>query len=222
MVIQDREITQEKQKEHHLVPDVRCPGCGAEIKLDNRTYAFYDGPIRCHPCQALFRIRTGDVDLVFQTSVPEFVDYPPVPGATGGMLIAPPELLEPGLTVPPPLLATLSAECIPAESLHHMKTVARHYRNGSWAAVAVFCRAAVQAALRQCGIADGPFIGMLAKAKERGLVEGFVLSCCDTVREAGGESSHSLEGPTSQREAIAVIGAAATVLGRLYAVPPPP
>ena len=27
MVIQDREITQEKQKEHHLVPDVRCPGC---------------------------------------------------------------------------------------------------------------------------------------------------------------------------------------------------
>ena len=37
MVIQDREITQEKQKEHHLVPDVRCPGCGSEIKLDNRT-----------------------------------------------------------------------------------------------------------------------------------------------------------------------------------------
>ena len=168
MVIQDREITQEKQKEHHLVPDVRCPGCGSEIKLDNRTYAFYDGPIRCHPCQALFRIRTGDVDLVFQTSVPEFLGYPPVPGATGGMLIAPPELLEPGLAVPPPLLATLSAECIPAESLHHMKTVARHYRNGSWAAMAVFCRAAVQAALRQCGIADGPFIGMLVKARERG------------------------------------------------------
>jgi hypothetical protein len=216
MVIQDREITQEKQKEHHLVPDVRCPGCGSEIKLDNRTYAFYDGPIRCHPCQALFRIRTGDFDLVFQTSVPEFLGYPSVPGATGGMLIAPPELLEPGLAVPPPLLATLSAECIPAESLHHMKTVARHYRNGSWPAMAVFCRAA---ALRQCGIADGPFIGMIAKARERGLVEGFVLSCCETVREAAGESSHSLEGPTSQREAIAVIAAAATVLGRLYAVP---
>ena len=221
MVIQDREITQEKQKEYRLVPDVRCLGCGAEVKLDNRTYAFYDGPIRCYPCQALFRIRTGDVDLVFQTSVPEFVDYPPVPGATGGMLLAPPELLEPGLAVPPPLLATLSSECIPAESLHHMRTVARHYRNGSWAAVAVFCRAAVQAALIQYGIADGPLTGMIAKAKERGLAGGFVLSCCETVREAAGESGHSVEGLTSQREAIAVIAAAATVLGRLYAVPPP-
>ena len=50
---------------------------------------------------------------------------------------------------------------------------------------------------------------------------GFVLSCCETVREAAGESGHSVEGLTSQREAIAVIAAAATVLGRLYAVPPP-
>ena len=102
-----------------------------------------------------------------------------------------------------------------------MKTAARHYRNASWTAVAVFCRAAVEAALKQYGIADGPFIGMVAKAEKRGLVGGFVLSCCETVRVAAGESGHSLEGPTSQREAIAVIAAASTVLGRLYAVPPP-
>ena len=208
--------------ERSNVPDVRCPGCGAEIKLDARTYAFYDGPIRCHPCQALFRIRTGDFDLAYQTSGGELVAYPPVAGATGGMLIAPPELLEPGLAVPPSLLATLSSECVPAESLHHMRTVARHYRNASWAAAAVFCRAAVEAALKQYGIAGGPFIGMIAKAKERGLVDGFVLSCCETVRVAAGESGHSLEGPTSQREAVAVVAAAATVLGRLYAVPPSP
>ena len=189
------------------MPDVRCPGCGAEIKLDDRTYAFYNGPVRCHPCQALFRIRTGDFDLAYQTSVGEFVSYPPVVGATGGMLLAPPELLEPGLAVPPPLLATLSSECIPEESLHHMRTVARHYRNASWTAVAIFCRSAVQAALHQCGIADGPFIGMVVKASERDLVRGFVLHCCETVGVAAGESGHSLEGPKSQREAIAVIAA---------------
>ena len=203
------------------VPDVRCPGCGAEIKLDARTYAFYNGEVRCHPCQALFRIRTGDFDLAYQTSVGEFVDYPPVPGATGGMLLAPPELLEPGLAVPPALLATLSSECVPAESLHHMKTAARHYRNASWTAVAIFCRSAVQAALEQHGIDDGPFKRMVEKARERDLVRGFVLHCCETVGVAAGESGHSLQGPTSQREAIAVIAAAATILGRLYAVPPP-
>ena len=94
--------------------------------------------------------------MAYQTSVGEFVDYPPVPGATGGMLLAPPELLEPGLAVPPALLATLSSECVPAEPLHHMRTVARHYQNASWAAMAVFCRAAVEAALKQYGIARRP------------------------------------------------------------------
>ena len=66
--------------ERSNVPDVRCPGCGAEIKLDARTYAFYDGPIRCHPCQALFRIRTGDFDLAYQTSGASLWPTPRSPG----------------------------------------------------------------------------------------------------------------------------------------------
>ena len=117
--------------------------------------------------------------MAYQTSVGEFVDYPPVPGATGGMLLAPPELLEPGLAVPPALLATLSSECVPAESLHHMKTARPPLQERFLDAVAVFCRSAVQAALQQHGIADGPFKGMVEKARERDLVEA---SCCNAAR----------------------------------------
>ena len=44
------------------MPDVFCPGCAAETKMSSMTYAFYNGPLRCWNCTALFRVHTGEIE----------------------------------------------------------------------------------------------------------------------------------------------------------------
>ena len=213
-----------KEREVQYVPDVYCPGCGYHIQLEKRTYSFYNGAIRCRACQGLFRVRTGDRVYIVgehegkvQPTGESFLSDTPFPGSEGGILLEPPVLLEPGGVIPTVFLRGIRSEHIPEEPRHHMETAVRSYQNGQYDAVAVPCRAAIQAALRHYGIPDGPVGQMVEHAVEQGMLKGFVGHCCGMVIRAGGDAAHSTEGPQTQGEALAVIGATVTVLGRLYA-----
>ena len=191
------------------VPDVFCPGCAAETKMSATTYAFYNGPLRCWNCAALFRVHTGEIE-----SDGWFAN-----GGMGGLLIEPPELLEPGRDIPDPFLRAMRSTAIPEEAKRRLATAERLYRSGEFGSVAAECRAAIEDVFEDYGIKKGPVAKMIEDARDMRLVKGFMLECCRVVSTAAGAAGHSSAGPKTQWEALVIIGAAVAVLGRIYALP---
>ena len=85
-----------EDEERQYVPDVRCPNCGKVIELDARTYAFYNGEIRCDGCMAVMQVRIGDSG---GTNIPGYREK-----RRGGFLLTPPKLASPPASVPEALL----------------------------------------------------------------------------------------------------------------------
>ncbi len=199
------------------MPDIYCPGCGNEIKLSDQTYAFYIGLVMCRHCRASFHVVLGDmVSGIFGSSF----TGAPRRGLAGGRLFGTPVLIEgpDPSTIPHALLRSIRHENIPDNVRDHTDAAIRHYEGGEYGSVAVPCRAAMQEALRQHGIADAGSATMIETARDRGVIRGFVSYCCEAIRTAGGTAAHSAASHT-QGEALAVIGMVAVVLAALFEVP---
>ena len=199
------------------VPNIRCPVCGNEIRLDKEAYAFYKGVERCDRCLAGILLVIGD--LAHAPLRGNYLSHVPVVGALGGKLLEAPVVAEPPAGVPPSFLQVVNSERIAGEARRHMMTASRHYVNRAWRSAMIACRSAVQMALLDLQVKDGPVGAMIDQAHEQGVIDGFTQHACRMIANAGGAAAHSQESPDGQREALTIIGTAVTVLGRMYALP---
>ena len=211
-------LEQANLEAQEYVPDVRCPECAQFIHLPIDTYQWYDGNIPCGTCYALLYIPIGDFR---QSTVWDGMEPTthPFRGGQGGKLLAEPKVVRPPVKVPPVFLQAAKSELIGSEAHRHMELALRHYADGTYRSSILACRTTIQMALLDCRIPDATPSRMVDEAKQLGLLDAFGEYCCRMINRAGGDAAHAAESPDGPREALAVIGAAVTVLGRLYAVP---
>ena len=216
-MIQQRE---DLEREAEYLPDIRCPACGQTMKFEKQAYQFHNGIDTCDHCMARIQIRIGGV--AFNPRRGRYHTDVPVAGVTGGMLLEAPVVVQPPVDVPISFLKVINSERIAQDARRHMLTASRQYAAREWRSAMLTCRSAVQAALRDRGVTDGPVGAMVDEAHKQGVIpDEFTRHACRLVTNAGGAAAHGSEGegPDGRREALAVIGAAVTVLGRLAALP---
>ena len=229
---QNIEIVQEPDSfEVEYVPDIHCPKCGTEKRLNRRTYAWYGGgddepdgwPLTCSHCGAKYLVKIGSFrrDLLgnYQpTSVPFDSTTP------GGILVKGPKLVETAAHVPPAIEEGLESGRIPDSIKAYFRTAKNHFLRQDYQDAAVRCRGTMEATLADQGVQlhRGHLSSMAVLARNQGLLTAADHNLCLAVATYGGDAAHPQTNPSrvvSRDDALMVINITANLLRRIYLLP---
>jgi hypothetical protein len=151
-----------------IMPYPRCPNCGKQQELDERTYHCYSGNITCHYCRCVYDIAFNNYGHI--TRRPTMVETPDKIDS---------KLLE-GLTVP----------VIPKDLYSVYHDAARCLGAGVPKGAAVLCRHAIQAALILKDIPEDNVERMINVASAKGLLSPLGINQCRAAAFMGGKGGH--------------------------------
>ena len=195
-----------------IVPNPRCPHCAKPQELDQLTYAYYKGQVRCGDCKGDYEVNLGDV---FETQVKQEMIAGMPMGAgkrervrmtNGGITL----LSQPRALGDFTLLLGLSTPPVPEELYHDFQDAVTALATSPPRFVAVGCRYIVQRALILKQIPDMRPEDMINKAKGLGLLSEMGYRNCMAAVFLGGKGGHPSEhwteqiGPDEAKEAVLV------------------